>query len=200
MCRSKPCSIDLIPRMIARFFARTLRAMIYGAYWLAHRMRAIQSTSVAANGAVGVLGVERRSSIDFRGPALELLRHHFAGSGPHHDAVAAADRRRRRNQDDVAVAIGRLHRMAGDFERIGVLVADAPGKRSRPSLRRPESRRRRNSRRLPASAKPRSGTARAAVAAAGIRSARRRRRSACRSRPAPWRSIRSRASARGPRR
>ncbi len=73
-------------------------------------------------------GIERFQLDRFWRLALELFRHHLAVPGPHHDAVAAADRRRRRHHDDVAIAIGRLHRLAGDFKRIGMLVVDR-GKR-----------------------------------------------------------------------
>src|SRR5579864_518086 len=73
--------------------------------------------------ALAVFGVERGKLDRFRGPALELLGHNFAAPGADHDAVAAADRRRRRNEDHVAVAIGRLHRLAGYLERVGVFVA-----------------------------------------------------------------------------
>ena len=72
----------------------------------------------------GCCGIERFQLDRFRRGALELLGHHLAVPGLDHDPVAAADRRCRRHQDDVAVAIGRLHRLAGHFERIGVLVVD----------------------------------------------------------------------------
>src|SRR5580698_10381808 len=75
-----------------------------------------------------MLRVERLQLDRSRRLALEFLRHHLAASGPDHDAVAAADRRRWRDDDDVAVAIGRLHRLARDIESIGMLIADR-GKR-----------------------------------------------------------------------
>ncbi len=91
-------------------------------------MRAIHSTSDIASVRSACSALSDFSSIDFA--VLRLSS--FAITSPllraHHDAVAAADRRRRRYDDDVAVAIGRLHRLAGDFERISVLVVDG-GKR-----------------------------------------------------------------------
>ena len=62
------------------------------------------------------------------GAALQFLDHHLAAGGLHHHAVAAADRRARRHHDDVAVAVSGLHRIAGDLQRIGVLVV---GRRQR---------------------------------------------------------------------
>ena len=59
-----------------------------------------------------VLAVRRFNSFTITSPS----------GGLHHHAVAAADRRARRHHDDVAVAIGGLHRVAGDLQRIGVLV------------------------------------------------------------------------------
>src|SRR5579872_3564556 len=75
--------------------------------------------------ALAVFGIERNELDRFRGPPFELLGHDLAAPGADDDPVAAADRRRRRDEDHVAVAIGRLHRLAGYFERVGVFVAHA---------------------------------------------------------------------------
>ena len=74
--------------------------------------------------AVAVLGIERFELDVFGVLALELLDHHLAVLGLDHDAVAFAHGRGRRHHDDVAVAVGRLHRVAGDFQRVGVFVGD----------------------------------------------------------------------------
>src|ERR1700686_5290128 len=63
--------------------------------------------------AVAVLGVERFELDALAGLALEFLDHHLAVLGLDHDPIAAPHRRRRRDYDDVAVAVGRLHRVAG---------------------------------------------------------------------------------------
>ena len=93
-------------------------------YWLAHKIRATHSTSSVAMVRSGCWALSDFELDRFRRLALELLRHHLAVPGLDHDAVAAADRRGRRHHDHVAVAIGRLHRLAGHFERIGVGVVD----------------------------------------------------------------------------
>src|SRR3546814_2849821 len=56
--------------------------------------------------------------------AQELLRHDLALPRLQHEPVAAPDAGLRRDDDDVAVAIDRLHAVAADLQRIGVLVAD----------------------------------------------------------------------------
>ena len=72
--------------------------------------------------ALGMVGVERFELDLLGGLALEFLDHHLAVLGLDHDAVAAPHGRRRRHDDDVAVAVGRLHGLAGDFQRVGMLV------------------------------------------------------------------------------
>src|ERR1051326_1796922 len=71
-----------------------------------------------------VIGIERLQLHLLGALPLELLAQDLALAGPEHHAVAAADGRGRRHDDDVTVAIGRGHRIAGDFQRIGVIVAD----------------------------------------------------------------------------
>ncbi len=116
-------------------------------YWLAHITRAIHSTSRTGRLRSPCSALIERKLDRLGGAALELLHHHLALAGLDHHAVAAADRGGGRDQDDGAVAIGRLHRIAGDLERVGVLVVDRRETGSRPSPCRPGSRRRRNSRR-----------------------------------------------------
>ena len=91
-------------------------------YWLAHMMRAIHTTSPAASVRSVCDGLRDRSSIVFAVRRLNSLTITSPSRGLDHDAVAAPDRRGGRHHDDGAVAIGRLHRVAGDFQRIGVLV------------------------------------------------------------------------------
>jgi hypothetical protein len=56
------------------------------------------------------------------GLALEFFDHDLAVLGLDHDAIAFAHVSSRRHDDDVAVAVGGLHRVAGDFQGVGVLV------------------------------------------------------------------------------
>ena len=94
-----------------------------------------------------VLAVRRFNSRTITSPAR----------GFHHHAVAAPDRRARRHHDDVAVAIDGLHRVAGNFQRIGVLVVTAGSADLVPAL---AGRKAASSKwpRSPACAKPSSGT------------------------------------------
>ena len=52
------------------------------------------------------------------------LGHHLAVGRSQHHAVAFARRRIRRDDEDIPVAVERLHTVAGDLERIGVLIVD----------------------------------------------------------------------------
>ena len=97
-------------------------------YWLAHTIRAIHSTSSAASVRSAWAGLSDCQLQCLRGPALQFADHHFAGCRLHHHAVAAADRRARRHHDDVAVAIGRLDRIAGNLQRVGMILG---GRRQR---------------------------------------------------------------------
>ena len=83
---------------------------------------------VHAERALAMFRVERAQFDRLRRLALEFLRHHLAVLGLDDDAIAAPHRRCRRNDDDVAVTIGRLHRIARHFERVGMLIIDR-GKR-----------------------------------------------------------------------
>src|SRR5689334_15712039 len=74
--------------------------------------------------AIAMLSVERFELYRFRGLALELFDHNLALAGLDHDTVALAYRGARRDDDDVTVAIRRLHRIAGNFQRIGVFVGN----------------------------------------------------------------------------
>ena len=56
--------------------------------------------------------------------AAKDLGHHLAVGRSQHHAVAFARRRIRRDDEDIPVAVKRLHTVAGDLERIGVLVVD----------------------------------------------------------------------------
>src|SRR5262249_48904472 len=75
------------------------------------------------NSAVAMLGIERFELDRLCGLALELFHHDFAVLGLDHDPIALSHRRAWRNNDDIAIAISRLHRVAGDFQRVGVFVA-----------------------------------------------------------------------------
>src|SRR6185312_13275139 len=83
----------------------------------------LKNTMDMIHGALAVLGVERFELDRLCGLALELFHHDFAVPGLDHDAVALSHRCAWRNDDDISVAISRLHRIAGDFQRVGVLVA-----------------------------------------------------------------------------
>src|SRR6478736_8369654 len=67
--------------------------------------------------------MERRQLQRFHGPPLQFPDHDLAAGGLHHHAVAAADRRMRRHHDNVAIAVGRLQRIAGNFQRESVLFS-----------------------------------------------------------------------------
>ena len=70
------------------------------------------------------IGIERLQFDRLGALALEFRRHHLAVPGLDDHAIAAADRRGGRYDDDIAVSISGQHRVAGDFERIGMLVVD----------------------------------------------------------------------------
>src|SRR6478736_4371659 len=67
--------------------------------------------------------MERRQLQRFHGPPLQFPDHDLAAGGLHHHAVAAADRRMRRHHDNVAIAVGRLQRIAGTFHWESVLFS-----------------------------------------------------------------------------
>src|SRR5205823_13854764 len=76
------------------------------------------------NHALGATGIDR-TKLDGLGRApLELAHRQLAVLGLDRHAVAAADRGIGRNDEDGAVPIGGLQRIAGNLERIGVLVVD----------------------------------------------------------------------------
>ena len=110
-------------------------------------MRAIHSTSPVGNCAVGMLGIERDSSIVFGVLALKHLGHHLAGMRLDDDAVACDLWRCGCDDQHVAVAVERQHGIALHLQRIGAFGRLAPAVRPGPSPGRPESRHRRRSRR-----------------------------------------------------
>ena len=61
----------------------------------------------------------------FGGFPKQNLGHDFPETGSDHNAVVAANGRRRRHDDDIAVAVNRLHAVAGDFQGVGRRVPDA---------------------------------------------------------------------------
>ena len=69
-----------------------------------------------------MFGVQRFQLQRARGFALQLFGQHFAFFRFHHHPVAPAYGAGWGNDDDVAVAIKRLHGIAGNLQRIGVLV------------------------------------------------------------------------------
>ena len=118
-------------------------------YWLAHTILAIHATSPAASvrSAWPVLSDCSSSVLAVRRFNSRTITRRLWFSPPRGRRAGSACRRR--HHDDVAVAIGRLHRIAGNFQREGMLVVDGGQRRSRPSPCRPESRHRRNGRRSP---------------------------------------------------
>ena len=87
-------------------------------------IRATHSTSDVASVRSGCVALSDCSSSVFGGLACELLDHHLAVFGLDHHAVAAPHLTRRRNHDHVALAVDRLHRRAGNLQRIGMCVID----------------------------------------------------------------------------
>src|ERR1700677_3170319 len=73
---------------------------------------------------VWMSGIEAFEFYSPGGLAHELLGHDLAFRGAHDDAVAAADGGGGGDDDLIAVAIHRLHRIAADFQRVGVRVGD----------------------------------------------------------------------------
>jgi hypothetical protein len=71
-----------------------------------------------------VFGVERLELDSFRGLALELFHHDLAVFRFHDNAIALAHRCAWRDDDDVTGAVRRLHRVARNLQRIGMLVGD----------------------------------------------------------------------------
>ena len=89
-------------------------------------MRAIQSISWTANWREH--RIDRAELDRSGGAALKDLRHHLTLRGSHDDAISTPHGRARRDDDRVAIAIERLHGLAGHLERIDGLV-EMPGKR-----------------------------------------------------------------------
>ena len=197
--RNSPCSHPAQDDA-KRFFEQILQHICRTSgtaerYWLAHTMRAIQSTSSASSARSACAGSSDCSSSVLAVRRFSSFDHHLSVAGLHHHAVAAADRGARRHHDDVAVAVGGLHRIAVDLQRIGVLVACGGQRHLVPALAGKENRCRRNGRHC----RPARGRATAPIAgcARRRRSVARRCRSRSRWRPAPLRTIWSTASVRG---
>ena len=87
-------------------------------------MRAIQTQSSLASVRSGWAGIERGELDRLGGLALELGGQDLAAADLDQDAVAAPDRGIRRHDEDGRVPIHRPHRVAGNFQRIGVSVLD----------------------------------------------------------------------------
>ena len=133
MMRSDPPNLNQHEyALIGPFYGPRCAAVCY---WLAQTMRAIQSMRSSGKTRLAWAGLKEASSTVF---AVRRIRI-FAITSPSvvrtHDAVAFAGRGVRRDDENVPVAVERLHGVAGDFERVGVLVVDAWGRRiwSQPS-------------------------------------------------------------------
>ena len=94
-------------------------------YWLAHRMRAIQATSLRDSSRGGYFGLSEISSTMRAFIRPICLASIFAADRLGHHTIALAHRRAGRNDNAVARAIERLHRIAGDFEGIDRVGLDA---------------------------------------------------------------------------
>ena len=87
-----------------------------------------------------MVGVEGGEFQRLRGLALHDLGHDLAVVEADHHAVALADGGRGREDDDVTLAVDRLHRITGDLEGIGIGVGDARNLDLVPAIARGEAR------------------------------------------------------------